>query len=93
MIRPNDKTYRPPKKVKAPVTYHEVRFPKRSTGKIAKLRADPIHGGNRVTKTTTRARKHEVEGSTNCKMCGGVYHVGEYYEHTKTTRHVRRLYR
>lgn len=75
--------------------YKPVRFPKREHGKIAKLKADPIHGGNKVRKVTQRHRKHETSGTVACKMqgCGGRYRQGEYYQHIQTLRHINGRYR
>lgn len=28
-----------------------------------------------------------------CKVCGGRYNKSNYYEHTKTIRHIKALYR
>jgi hypothetical protein len=73
--------------------YPGRKFPKQEHGKATKIRVDPIRTGQKVRKSSARHIKHTARGSTTCKMsgCGGVYHVGSYYEHSKTLRHVQHL--
>jgi hypothetical protein len=73
--------------------YRPVRFPKQEHGKAVKRKIDRVHAGEKVRKTTQRARKHDTHGTRNCTVCGRRYNIGDYYEHTKTAAHMSRRYR